>query len=202
MGHPTAFRIHELFHQIDILSDSKIMTKKLLFEQLIEPLKDRMIRSIWRVVRDSHAVEDTLQNTLTILWKRLDRIRNHPNPEALILKICIDSSYDTLRRLYRIQKHEIPKDHEVLSIEADPTLHRGLEQGNLEKQVLRAIGTLSRKQSVAVLMRIIQEHSYETIAQVLGCSETTARIHVSRGRARLSNDLAHLNPLTSREREK
>lgn len=58
--------------------------------------------------------------------------------------------------------------------------------------MLRAIARLPRQQAAAVLLRIVQEQSYEAVAKALDCSETTARIHVSRGRARLSRWLAPL----------
>lgn len=62
----------------------------------------------------------------------------------------------------------------------------------IETEVLDAIGRLPEKQAVAVLMRIVQDEPYDAIAQAMGCSESTVRIHVSRGRARLSQWLSHL----------
>jgi DNA-directed RNA polymerase specialized sigma24 family protein len=41
-------------------------------------------------------------------------------------------------------------------------------------------------------MRIVEEREYSEIALALQCSETTARIHVMRGRARLQRMLGHL----------
>jgi DNA-directed RNA polymerase specialized sigma24 family protein len=45
-----------------------------------------------------------------------------------------------------------------------------------------------------VLMRHVLELPYEEIAEALGCSERTARVHVNRARKRLSRLLAHLAP--------
>ncbi|MCP5108081.1 MAG: RNA polymerase sigma factor [bacterium] len=163
------------------------------YEQLIAPIETQMMRSIWRIVRDPQEAEDTMQEALTITWRRLDRIRSHPNPQALILKICIDASYDTLRkrkRYDRTQQEDPEQLHNVPS-PAGLTAPDELEGKEIENEILNAIGRLPRKQAVAVLMRIVQEQSYETIAQALGCAETTVRIHVSRGRERLSRLLSH-----------
>ena len=42
------------------------------------------------------------------------------------------------------------------------------------------------------MMRLIQEESFEAIAQALDCSEVTVRIHISRGRAQLRKWLSPL----------
>ena len=77
-------------------------------------------------------------------------------------------------------------------------LNRGptaaLEARALREQVLGAIKRLPAKQATAVVMRVLDEHPYRAIAEVLECAEVTARIHVMRGRARLRRLLAHLAP--------
>ena len=47
-----------------------------LYERLIQPIESQMIRTIWRIIRDPDEAEDVLQDTLGIIWKRLDRIRS------------------------------------------------------------------------------------------------------------------------------
>ena len=76
-----------------------------------------------------------------------------------------------------------------------------LESTQREKDILAAIGRLPRNQAIAVLMRLLQDQPYSDIALVLGCSEVTARIHVSKARAKLSLWLAHLLPRRERENE-
>ncbi len=168
--------------------------EKLFFEQLIKPVEQQMMRSIWRIVRDPETAKDVLQESLIKIWKRLDLIQNHPNSRALILKICSNAAIDSLRkrkRLYRQEKaelfHQIPTQSHTRDYEA-------LERKRIEAEIFKAINRLPRRQAVAVLMRIIQDQPYEAIAQAMKCSETTVRIHVSKGRARLSKWLSHLKP--------
>ncbi len=170
-----------------------------IFEQLIAPLESRMMRSIWRVVRSPELAEDTLQDALTTIWKKLPVVRRHPNPEALILKICLNAAYDSLRKRSRFLRQE---EISMLSNMPGPP-----EQGvvctlaarETEREVLKAIGRLPRKQALAVLLRVVHEEPFDAIAGALGCSEVTARIHVSKGRARLQKWLAHLDPSAGKE---
>jgi len=173
--------------------------EKLFFEKLIEPVEHQMMRSIWRIVRDPEIAKDVLQDSLTKIWKRLDRIRSHPNPRALILKICLNAAIDSLRKRKRLHQHEKTEVLHRFPIQSDTTAYEALERKKIETEILKAISRLPRRQAVAVLMRIIQDQPYEVIAQAMKCSETTVRIHVSRGRARLSQWLAHLKPVSLKE---
>ncbi len=59
------------------------------YERIVRPLEDRMIHSIWRVVRHPSDAEDALQNALQRFGGHWDRVVKHPNPEVLIFKICL-----------------------------------------------------------------------------------------------------------------
>jgi len=173
--------------------------KKLFFEQLIEPIEHQMMRSIWRIVRDPEMAKDALQDSLAKIWKRLDRVRIHPNPRALILKICLNAAIDSLRKRKRLHQHEKTEPLHRFPIQPNTTAYESLERKKTEAEILEAIKRLPRRQAVAVLMRLIQDQPYAVIAQAMECSETTVRIHVSRGRARLSQWLSHLKPASLKE---
>ncbi len=170
-----------------------------IYEKLITPLESRMMRSIWRVVRSPELADDAIQDALTIIWKKLDTVRRHPNPEALILKICLNAACDALRKHRRSLRHEEISTLSNTPCPSDQGGANALAAMELEAEVLEAIGRLPEKQALAVLMRIVQEESFDVIAAALGCSEITARIHVSKGRARLQKWLAHLNPSAGKE---
>ncbi|MBM3788894.1 MAG: RNA polymerase sigma factor [Acidobacteria bacterium] len=169
------------------------------YEALIAPIQSRMMRSIWRVLRRSDLAEDALQDALAVIWKKRQRIVRHPNPQALILRICLDVAHDSLRRALRSRRHmdaSVPTD---TAASAESGAIRAVEQQEITQAVLRAVSRLPRKQAAAVLMRILHEEPFPVIAQALGCSEVTARIHVSRGRARLQKWLARLAPRAGKE---
>jgi RNA polymerase sigma-70 factor (ECF subfamily) len=110
----------------------------------------------------------------------------------LILKICLDAAYDSLRRLERTRRHTDLSQLDDAPAPADHNADRDLEERELEEQVQQAIRRLPRKRALAVMMRLIHEESFEAIALALDCSEITVRIHISRGRAQLRKWLSHL----------
>lgn len=151
-----------------------------------------MLRSAWRILRDPELARDAVQDALATTWARRERVRNHPNPEALVLRICIDAALDLRRREQRMQRAPAT----VLRLPPRPDEGPALAAESRERRerVLDAIGRLPGKQGPAVLLRFLHEADYRTIAQALECSEVTARIHVMRGRAHLGRMLADLSP--------
>ncbi len=158
------------------------------YEAFIRPIEKRLVRAVWRVVRNETDADDALQEGLTRVWRRLDQVRRHPNPEALVVRICLNSAYDLLRRRQRRNGSEVLLDAAELSADAPSAFDR-VEAKELHAEILKAMGGLSRKQAEAVLLRYADARSYAEIAAALDCSESTARTHVERGRVRLAQIL-------------
>lgn len=151
-----------------------------------------MIRAVWGITQDAEDAEEAFQEALAQIWRKLERIQRHENPHALILRICMNSAYDVLRRKARRRRRE--QLTEIQAVSRVPSPSEALESRERESAILRAMGNLSRYQATAVFMRLVQGHSYGEIAEVLGCGDATVRKHVERGRERLRKLLAPLAP--------
>jgi len=171
------------------------MRERLTYEELVAPVRERMMRIVWRIVRNPDEAEDTMQEVLTLVWKKLDRISRHPCPQALVMRICVDAAIDALRKQRRERRFV---DSGILDRLPAPDSN-GWEQREIESKIREAVGRLPRNQAAAVVMRILEGQSYEEIARALGCREVTARTHVLRGRAKLSRWLSPLRSSMSEE---
>jgi RNA polymerase sigma factor (sigma-70 family) len=165
-----------------------------LYERLISPIEKRMIGIVARIVRDPEDAADVFQEVLALIWAKFERIDRHPNPHAYIIRICITRSYDALRKRAR-RRREIRLE----SIQAKMWPARSLgyikediKEGDRVTAIREAIAMLPPNQGQAVLLRLMEDSPYHTIAGVLGCSEATARSHFSKGEARLLKLLGEL----------
>jgi len=164
------------------------------YDVLVRPMEPRMMRTIWRIVRRREAAEDALQDALTIIWKKRAAVARHPNPEALILRIAVTAAIDALRKDRRRLRHESPGLPDAQGESAGSPGSRGVEDAELRAAILEAVSRLPKRQGTAILLHIIEEQSYEEVARAMDCSETTARVHVLRGRANLARRLARERP--------
>jgi RNA polymerase sigma-70 factor (ECF subfamily) len=164
------------------------------FNALLQPIQDQMLRSIWRITRVVEDAEDALQESLTIVWKRRARIERHPRPQALILRICVNCACDVLRaRLRRRSRETALVEPDAIHATDDPVDQR-LRDRELRDDVSLALLRLPRQQATTAFMRYVLELPYQEIGDALGCSESTARVHVNRARKKLIQLLAHLAP--------
>jgi len=169
------------------------------YQRLIAPIEDRMMRAVWRVVRDPNDTEDAFQEALLTVWKRWDRICTHPNPHALILQICVHAAHDVLRRKVRagrwLKAVAIPDNTPDTAASAMQTISAAEQDAAL----FRAIGSLSKNQARAILMHAVEEVPYDAIAAAMDCRESTVRKHVARARAKLRVLLSQLIPEMRKE---
>ena len=154
-----------------------------LYQRLIAPIEAKMIAIVSRIVGPRDEAADVFQEALAVVWQKLPRIDRHPNPHAYILRICINLSYEALRRRRRRERElsvlcDLARQ-QMLSREKPP-----IEQESINA-IYDAIRSLPRHQAKAILLRLVDNTPYEAIGDILGCSEATARSHVSKGKVRL-----------------
>jgi RNA polymerase sigma-70 factor, ECF subfamily len=164
------------------------------YDVLVKPLEPRMMRTIWRIVRQREAAEDALQDALAIVWKKRSAVARHPKPEALILRIAASAAIDAVRRSRRRFRHEVSGLPDERADAGAAPVTQGAEDRQLGAAILGALGRLPRRQATAVLLHVVEEQSYEETARAMGCSESTVRVHVLRGRAGLARQLARERP--------
>jgi RNA polymerase sigma-70 factor (ECF subfamily) len=175
-------------------SAAAVETREFDYDVLVRPMESRMMRSIWRIVRQREAAEDALQDALALIWKKRDVVARHPKPEALILRIAVSAAYDAVRKSRRRLRHEIPGLPDERVDDTAPLVGKEIEDRDLRAAIIGAIGRLPKRQATAVLLHVVEEQSYEDIARTLGCSESTVRVNVMRGRERLARHLARELP--------
>jgi RNA polymerase sigma-70 factor (ECF subfamily) len=156
-----------------------------------------MLRIAWRVTREPDRARDALQDAMARVWTHRERVRAHPNPGALVLRIAIHAAIDVLRRERRRRRAEESAARTAgrASPQAGPAV--AAERSEARALVLDAVARLPEKQAAAVTLRVLEEQPYEAIAAALGCAEPTARVHVLRGREKLKHLLHALAPATA-----
>jgi RNA polymerase sigma factor (sigma-70 family) len=169
------------------------------YSRIIGPIETQMMRSVWRITQNADDADDAFQHATAQIWQSLARIREHPNPHALVLKICADAACDVLRQKLRHRSGEVRMDSDFID-PAAPFVADSILNQERKEQVQTALTNLSQQQATAVAMRFLMSCAYDEIASALDCAEATARVHVTRGLSRLRELLAGLNPSRTAEK--
>ena len=129
---------------IHLFARNSMSSRSSLYQQIIEPIEDRLIRTAWRITRNAADAEDAIQEALVIIWKRRHRLTVHASPQALVLKICVDAACDVARRRARYRRLD---QAQTAPEEPDDGGHLALDdlaQRELAREIQLAINRLSR----------------------------------------------------------
>jgi RNA polymerase sigma-70 factor (sigma-E family) len=132
-----------------------------------------LIRSMYLIVRDREQARDIAQDAFVQLFSRWRRISRYERPDAWVRRVAIRMAVRASRR--ERLRHRL--EHEF---EATPP------SGPLDLDVLRAVAKLPAAQRAAVVLFYFEDRPVAEIAEILACSEVTAKVHLHRARKRLA----------------
>jgi RNA polymerase sigma-70 factor (ECF subfamily) len=163
---------------------------------------DEIVRLYWRKVfnvaykfvgRQDEA-EDLAQDIFLKLFKSLKTFDRRANFSTWLISVsrnlCIDH-YRSMRREHDVVTHDV----DVVTL-AHPSAvdspHVALERRDRVALLRAALDKLAPSLRTAVMLRDIQELSYQEIAEKLGVPEGTVKSRINRGRTELARQIARL----------
>ena len=154
----------------------------LRFEELIERHHDEIFAYIWRLMgndgrRDgSMDVEDLTQDVFLRAYDSFAGLRPNSNHRAWLYKIATHCAYTQLRRMKRRRDKFSSLKHSAAELE---TANEGSSaRKDIAQRACALVNELPAKQKACVTLRYLQDLDYPEIAQILGCSQESARANV------------------------
>ena len=149
-----------------------------------------------RLLGDSFFSEDIVQETFLRVYRNKHRYHQVAKFSTWIYTIASNLAKTELRRrkvrnFFSISsKGEDEKDYDL--IDQDTDIERDVDGVLKQEFILKEINTLPFHFKEAVLLRDIQDLSYEEISQILDVPLGTVKSRVNRGRSRLQKRLKFL----------
>ena len=166
------------------------------FEQIVHRYKDPLVNFIYNYLGNRIDAEDVIQETFLRVFKNKHLYRNIAKFSTWIYTIASNLAKTELRRRRRrrilslSQMGYEDKDYDVPDTLGSPERIVG---GEMKGQMIRKeIEALPIKFREVVVLRDIQEFSYEEISKILNIPIGTVKSRVNRGRLRLQKKLKHL----------
>jgi RNA polymerase sigma factor (sigma-70 family) len=153
-----------------------------LFEKLRLNFEGYLTSTLWKLTGDADIFAEAFQYSLLGIWQNLEKLTG-PQAGAYIYRIALSANSKAWR-------NRVGKDGQIAI--AKPAATDSVDEETLDI-VRKQIANLPEHQAQAIVMRYIDQHDYQAIAEKLNCTEDTARSHVSKAIAALRENLAHLN---------
>jgi RNA polymerase sigma-70 factor (ECF subfamily) len=160
---------------------------------------DQIVRHYWRKVFNvaykfvgkHDEAEDLTQDIFVKVFKSLDTFDRRANFQTWLISISRNLCIDHYRSI-RKERETIDRDvdaNELAPVSRDVGPVAALEQRDRVALLRQALAALPPTLRTAVLMRDIQELSYQEIAEALRLPEGTVKSRINRGRGELARQI-------------
>lgn len=152
------------------------------FERYVMSKLPSLIRTARALSADSALAEDLVQEVLIRVHDRWDTISRMDRPDAYIHRMLVNEFLGWRRKWGRLVPHADPHLASPTGTSDEPD-HA---ESSADRDALMAeIRKLPLRQRAVIGLRYLDDLDDTAIAQALGCSQSTVRVHASRALASL-----------------
>jgi RNA polymerase sigma-70 factor, ECF subfamily len=167
---------------------------QIAWEQIVRLHWRRVFNIAYKFVGKHDQAEDLTQDVFLKLYKSLDTFDRRANFQTWLISVsrnlCIDH-YRSVRKERETMNRDVdPADLSPVSNTKSP--QASLEQRDRVELLRHALGKLAPTLRNAVMLRDIQELSYQEIADRLQLPEGTVKSRINRGRTELARQIQRL----------
>ena len=153
------------------------------FKRKFLPYHKKLYRVAFRLMGNAQDAEDMVQETYLKLWKKRKELPpDIDSTEAYCITLIKNLCFDALRS---IRNEEDARQADELDIREENNPMQEAELKDEVNQVRLIIDTLPKQQQQVVIMRDINDCSYEDIEQATGLSSVNIRVTLSRARKKI-----------------
>jgi RNA polymerase sigma-70 factor (ECF subfamily) len=164
------------------------------WEQIVRQYWRRVFNVAYKFVGRHDEAEDLTQDVFLKVFKSLATFDRRANFQTWLVSVSRNLCIDHYRS---VRKERETIDRDVNAADLSPhsveiSAHVALERNDLAQELRRALQLLPETLRTAVVMRDIQELSYQEIADRLHLPEGTVKSRINRGRHELARQITRL----------
>lgn len=180
----------------DALIDAVLAGEGSAFGTLMDRYQDRVFRLVSRFTRDHGEAEDLAQEVFVQVFKAIDQFRGDAKLSTWVYRIAVNLCKN--RSKYLARRHAGEQDeleavaervplHEAKGVTASDVSRpdEAFDGHEVEAVVQRCIAKLEPDFREVLVLRDVEDLSYEEIAQITGLPDGTVKSRIFRARAQL-----------------
>lgn len=161
------------------------------FTAIVRHYQRPIHRLAYGLTRNASDADDLAQETFVRAWQALGRFRVGEPLYPWLSRICVNLAFSLFRRRKRRPEDPIEPMLEAgrqFGAEDDPAEHAA--RSERDARIAAAFETLSHDHQTILVLRVVEDLSYDEIAERLGIPPGTVMSRLSRARAELKARLA------------
>ena len=153
------------------------------FENLVNEHGRQVLNTALRVLGDANLAHDVHQEVFLAIWRRWPSYNGSTNWPAYLYRTTVRKALEAARRQRR-DRSAAPE-----RVESSGRPDDALRAAELQQRLVAALAKLSRHQADVFVLSRLEGLGTDEIAQILGCSRQTVRVHLHRALRKLSREL-------------
>ncbi len=180
------------------LTDEELMLKfqngdEDCYSELVERYKNKLMNHIFYYMKDRESAEDIVQDTFVRVYLNKEKYKEIAKVSTWIYTIAINLAKTALSRSGKMNSFSITgkdgeNDYEIK--DKHSSTDRDVLKNELSDVILSSIDSLEEKFREIVMLRDIDEMSYEEIAALLQIPTGTVKSRLNRARLNLRDAIA------------
>lgn len=165
------------------------------FEELIKEYKKIAYNIALKMLKNKEDAEDVSQEALIKVYKSINRFNMDSSFKTWMYRIVVNTCLDHVRKSKENPisiDQPIRSGHDEFYMDVEdnsPTPQEILETKLTQKMVMDAVNELEEDFKSIIILRDINDLSYEEISEILECNIGTVKSRISRGRQKLKEIL-------------
>jgi RNA polymerase sigma-70 factor (ECF subfamily) len=171
------------------------------FNEVVRAHGDKVFSLVYRMIGNRAEAEDLAQEVFVTVFKTVDGFRSESKFSTWLLRIAANHCKNRIKYLSRRRTEgagldDMPEEKMADEGRAPMQGHIDapdvlLEAAELERLMQQAIETLDEDHRLLIVLRDVEELSYEEIGEVSGLPEGTIKSRLHRARMSIKEYLAH-----------
>ena len=149
------------------------------FAQLIEIYEKEIITYCYYIIRDKEEAKDLAQEAFLKAFLNLKSLRNEEDFKYWLLRIARNGCFKKMLRT-KIEKKLIEKEEEKTTSIIDELI-----EDDRKNKIKNALNKLNAKDKEIIILRDIQDFSYDEISKILKISMSSVKVRLFRARKNL-----------------
>lgn len=169
------------------------------FREVVRQYGDQVYNMTYRMLGNREEAEDVAQEVFITVFKSIDSFRGDSKFSTWLYRVTANTCKNRIKYLARRHDRDQSEYDEavdrggaagaVTAPNPSPRPDRALEGVELEVKLQQAIGSLDEDHRLLVVLRDIQELSYEEICEITGLPDGTVKSRLHRARAALKKKM-------------
>ena len=166
------------------------------WEEIVQTYSRRVYNLAYRFTSRADSAEDLTQDVFVRVYRSLDQYNpKQGDLQNWLMRLARNLIIDDYRKRQRAPQDDIAddlEDHKYHLHSAENSVQREMERRELGAQVQTGIDKLSPDLRTCVILRDIEELSYQEIVDLLKIPEGTVKSRINRGRIELAKILRRM----------